>query len=85
MPRYGLRHLILSYAFDFPLFQPCFRHASSLMRSMSLVLDEFYSNLRSVGVSAATGQGMDDLFVAIGEAAEEYTKEYLPDLKLRVS
>ena len=28
---------------------------------------------------------MDDLFIAIGDAAEEYTKEYLPDLKKRVA
>ena len=76
---------------DFELFQEALdnensdSYMSSLMRSMSLVLDEFYSSLRTVGVSAATGQGMDDLFIAIGEAAEEYTKEYLPDLKKRVA
>lgn len=33
-----------------------------IRRSLSLVLDEFYSGLHTVGVSALTGEGMDDLF-----------------------
>lgn len=37
-------------------------YAATLSRSMSLVLEEFYKNLRTVGVSALTGQGMDDFF-----------------------
>lgn len=47
-------------------------YMTSLTRSMSLVLDEFYTNLRRVGVSAATGLGMDDLMEAIDGAVEEY-------------
>merc|ERR1719174_1463046 len=35
-------------------------YVASLARSMSLVMEEFYANLRSVGVSAVTGQGCDD-------------------------
>ncbi|MEW5303850.1 MAG: hypothetical protein WDW38_000097 [Sanguina aurantia] len=58
-------------------------YAATLSRSLSLVLDEFYTNLRSVGVSALTGAGMDDLMTAIGGAAEEYEEFYVPDLQQR--
>jgi len=46
-------------------------YMTTLTRSMSLVLDEFYKNLRAVGVSAVTGSGMND-------ARKEYYEEYLP-------
>jgi GTPase SAR1 family protein len=58
-------------------------YMSSLTRSMGLVLNEFYSTLQSVGVSAATGEGMDDFFVAVDRAVEEYTTEYLPEIESR--
>lgn len=55
-------------------------YLNTLLRSMSLVLDEFYATFRSVGVSAATGEGMDSLFKAIDAAAEEYERDYRPML-----
>ncbi|KAK2496571.1 hypothetical protein MC885_014276 [Smutsia gigantea] len=61
---------------DFEAFQDALNqettYVSNLTRSMSLVLDEFYSSLRVVGVSAVLGTGLDELFVQITSAAEEY-------------
>ncbi|KAJ2708192.1 hypothetical protein FB645_000038 [Coemansia sp. IMI 203386] len=54
---------------------------NSLMNSMSLVLDEFYNHLRVVGVSAMTGQGMDEFFVKIDEAVKEYHEEFRPNME----
>lgn len=63
---------------DFEKFQDALRrdtsYMSSLMNSMSLVLDEFYQHLKVVGVSAVTGHGVDDFFKAVDEAADEYEK-----------
>ncbi|KPV78653.1 uncharacterized protein RHOBADRAFT_33384 [Rhodotorula graminis WP1] len=56
-------------------------YQDSLMNSMSLVLDEFYKHLRAVGVSAMTGEGMDELFDAVQEARQEYEREYKPELE----
>lgn len=47
-------------------------YASTLSRSLSLVLDEFYAGMKHVGVSALTGEGIDDLFkvcVCLGVSA----------------
>lgn len=43
---------------------------------MSLVLDEFYQNLKAVGLSAITGVGIDEFFKAVDEAVIEYETEY---------
>lgn len=70
---------------DFESFQQALQqdttYMSSLMNSMSLVLDEFYSHLKVVGVSAVTGEGMDEFFTAVDQAAEEYEKEYKPEIE----
>ncbi|KAJ1851133.1 GPN-loop GTPase 1 [Coemansia sp. RSA 486] len=57
---------------------------NSLMNSMSLVLDEFYNHLRVVGVSAMTGQGMDEFFVKIDEAVKEYHEEFRPNMEKQI-
>ncbi|GAB2218868.1 hypothetical protein Drorol1_Dr00002100 [Drosera rotundifolia] len=58
-------------------------YTSTLTRSLSLVLDEFYKNIRTAGVSALSGSGMDEFFKAIEASTEEYMESYKADLDKR--
>lgn len=49
-------------------------YMSSLVHSMSLVLDEFYSELRACGVSSVTGEGLDKFIDEVVLLKEEYFK-----------
>nr|KAJ3419622.1 hypothetical protein HK105_006726 [Polyrhizophydium stewartii] len=73
---------------DFESFQAALEedtsYMGSLVSSMCLVLEEFYSHLRVVGVSAVTGDGMDELFEAVQEAAQEYMTEFKSELERRM-
>ncbi|TIA73621.1 hypothetical protein E3P92_01576 [Wallemia ichthyophaga] len=55
-------------------------YMNSLMNSMSLVLEEFYANIRSVGVSAMTGDGMPEFFDAVDKCRGDYYSDYKPEL-----
>jgi GPN-loop GTPase len=72
---------------DFEVFQQAMNedtYMSTLMQSMSMVLEEFYESLHVVGVSAATGDGIDELFDTIDDAVKEYHEDYKPNLEKMV-
>jgi translation initiation factor IF-2 len=56
-------------------------YMNGLVGSMSLLLEEFYKCLRIVGVSAVTGEGLDDLFEEIQKARLEYFEVTVPMLE----
>ncbi|KAJ1567527.1 hypothetical protein HK405_005663, partial [Cladochytrium tenue] len=70
---------------DFEKFQAAAREDASymgtLVNSMCLVLEEFYSTLKVVGVSAVTGEGMDSFFNAVDEAVDEFKRDYRPAIE----
>lgn len=53
-------------------------YMSSLLRSMSMCLDEFYAVFECVGVSSTTGAGIGDFFDAVDRAARRFDEEVKP-------
>ena len=73
----------LDWMSDFESFQAALAgetsYVSNLAQSMSLGLEEFYSQLRAVGVSAMTGEGIDNFLAAVRDGRQEYNTEYKPE------
>lgn len=57
--------------------------AHDLTNSMSFMLEEFYSGLRTVGVSAVTGNGIPALFDSVDKAIDEFFDVFLADREKR--
>jgi GTPase SAR1 family protein len=55
-------------------------YMASLSRALCLSMEEFYSQLRTCGVSSITGEGMEELEEKINEAVLEYHESYVPYL-----
>lgn len=51
-------------------------YMNSLVNSMSLMLEEFYSQLDVVGVSSYTGDGFDEFLKAVDNKVDEYESYY---------
>ena len=61
-------------------------YLSSLSRSMSLVLEEFYSHILSIGVSALTQKGFDkELLDKFDQAKKEYDEIFLPEVQKKLA
>lgn len=58
-------------------------YMGSLLNSMSLMLEEFYRHLSVVGVSSMTGKGIPEFFEAVSDKAEEFKRDYTPELEKR--
>lgn len=58
-------------------------YSATLTQSLSLFVHEFYESLVTVGVSAVTGAGMDDLRRGLEKAKVQYAEEFLPIIRER--
>lgn len=54
-------------------------YISNLTRSLSLVLDTFYADLKTVSVSSVTGLGMEEFLESIKSARKEYLEIHLKE------
>lgn len=54
-------------------------YMASLINSMSLMLEEFYSTLDVVGVSSYTGEGFEEFMECVEHKVDEYNEYYLKE------
>ena len=61
-------------------------YLTSLSRSMSLVLEEFYQHIKCVGVSSFTLKGFDQTLLDLFETGrKEYEEIYLPEINQKLA
>lgn len=74
---------IIDWMKDFDKFEEAIEneqdYISSLTRSLALVLDTFYAELKTVGVSSVKGLGMDEFLEAVEDARKEYLDIYVKE------
>lgn len=74
---------IIDWMKDFEKFEEALEneqdYISGLTRSLALVLDTFYAELKTVGVSSVKGLGMDEFLEAVEEARKEYLDIYVKE------
>merc|ERR550539_81438 len=76
-------HLAMEWMKDYDKFKDdCTKrtkgYIGTLTKELGLALTEFYSNIHSIGVSAVSGFGMEQLFSSLTELREEYYEEFYP-------
>ena len=59
-------------------------YLSSLSRSMSLVLEEFYKNIEACGVSAVTSKGFDKLDSKFEACKKEYYEVFYKEIQKKL-
>lgn len=74
---------LIDWMTDFEKFEQALEneqdYISNLTRSLSLVLDTFYADLRTVSVSSVTGIGLSDFLEAVESSRTEYLEVYLKE------
>ena len=55
-------------------------YLSTLSRSMSLVLEEFYNQVPHIGVSSTMGKGFEKIIPTADQLKQEYFNVFLPEL-----
>eukprot|EP01061_Rhynchopus_euleeides_P016876 TRINITY_DN28216_c0_g1_i1.p1 TRINITY_DN28216_c0_g1~~TRINITY_DN28216_c0_g1_i1.p1 ORF type:complete len:503 (+),score=208.12 TRINITY_DN28216_c0_g1_i1:219-1511(+) len=60
-------------------------YSAQLTKSMANVMQEFYANLRSCGMSAVTGEGVQAMLAQLKEARQDYIELFLPELKQKMA
>lgn len=56
-----------------------------LNRSLSLGMDEFYRSMKACGVSAVSGEGMEELLTNIDAAGLDFKETFLPEIVRRLT